>query len=47
MDWEEPEGELHQFVLIQAMMDVERFVLINVPKAGSPTASAAGSAAGR
>ena len=47
MDIEVPEGELHRLVHLKAMMDVGRFVFIKVPKATSPTASAAGGAAGR
>lgn len=40
MDIEVPEGEMHPYFHLKAMMDVGRFVFIRVPKAaGSPTRS--------
>ena len=46
MDVEVPEGELHPFAHLKAMMDVGRFVYIKVPKSGSPNRSPTASAHG-
>ena len=43
----EERGELHPFAHLKALMDVGRFVFIRVPKAGSPSANAAGGDASR
>jgi hypothetical protein len=47
MDVEAPEGELHPFVHLKAMMVAGRFVFIKVPKAGSPSRSPTASAGAR
>lgn len=46
MDVEVPEGELHPYFHLRAMMDAGRFVFIYVPKAGSPSRSPTASAHG-